>query len=120
MTSAARRVYLDHAATTPPDPAVVEAMRPWFEQGWHNPSSIYVEAQRARQALDESRAMVAAWLGASAGEIVFTSGGSESNSLALRGALGAGARADGTSSPPPSSTTRCSTAPSSSNARARS
>ena len=90
MTSAARRVYLDHAATTPPDPAVVEAMRPWFEQGWHNPSSIYVEAQRARQALDESRAMVAAWLGASAGEIVFTSGGSESNSLALRGALGAG------------------------------
>ena len=89
MTSVGRRVYLDHAATTPPDPGVVEAMRPWFEERWHNPSSIYVEAQRARQALDESRATVAAWLGATPGEIVFTSGGSESNSLALRGALGA-------------------------------
>ncbi|MYA20350.1 MAG: cysteine desulfurase [Chloroflexi bacterium] len=90
MTSAAaRRVYLDHAATTPPDPDVVEAMRPWFEDGWHNPSSIYIEAQRTQQALDESRATVAAWLGATPGEIVFTSGGSESNSLALRGALGA-------------------------------
>ena len=89
MTSAGRRVYLDHAATTPPDPGVVEAMRPWFEERWHNPSSIYVEAQRAQQALDESRATVAAWLGATPGEIVFTSGGSESNSLALRGALGA-------------------------------
>ena len=85
-----RRVYLDHAATTPPDPAVVEAMLPYFGERWHNPSSIYVEAQRARQALDESRATVAGWLGATPEEIVFTSGGSESNSLALRGALTAG------------------------------
>ena len=85
-----RRVYLDHAATTPPDPAVVEAMLPWFGERWHNPSSIYVEAQRARQALDESRAAIAGWLGAAPGEIVFTSGGSESNSLALRGAMAAG------------------------------
>ena len=85
-----RRVYLDHAAATPPDPAVVEAMLPWFGERWHNPSSIYVEAQRARQALDESRAAIAGWLGASPEEIVFTSGGSESNSLALRGAMAAG------------------------------
>ena len=85
-----RRVYLDHAATTAPDSAVLEAMLPYFRERWHNPSSIYVEAQRARQAIDEARSTVAGWIGASPEEIVFTSGGSESNSLALRGALTAG------------------------------
>ncbi len=83
------RIYLDHAATTPPDPAVVEAMLPYLTERWHNPSSIYVEAQAARRALDESRAVVATLLGASADEIVFTSGGTESNNLALRGVLAA-------------------------------
>ncbi len=54
-------MYLDHHATTPCDPRVVEAMLPYLGERWHNPSSIYVEAQRARQALDEARASVAAW-----------------------------------------------------------
>lgn len=81
------RIYLDHAATTPPDPAVVEAMLPFLTTAWHNPSSIYVEAQEARRAIDEARASVARHLGARAEEIVFTSGGSEADNLALRGVL---------------------------------
>lgn len=83
------RVYFDHAATTPPDPRVVEAMLPYLREHWHNPSSIYVEAQRARRAVDEARATVARAIGAQPDEIVFTSGGSESDSLALRGVLDA-------------------------------
>ncbi|MSQ35860.1 MAG: cysteine desulfurase [Dehalococcoidia bacterium] len=86
------RSYFDHAATTPLDPAVLEAMLPYFRERWHNPSSIYVEAQRTRQAIDESRATVAAAIGAQADEIVFTSGGSESDNLALRGVLAASAQ----------------------------
>ena len=87
-----KRSYFDHAATTPLDPAVLEAMLPYFRERWHNPSSIYVEAQRTRQAIDESRATVAAAIGAQADEIVFTSGGSESDNLALRGVLAASAQ----------------------------
>jgi cysteine desulfurase len=83
------RLYLDHAATTPPDPAVIEAMLPYLTERWHNPSSIYLEAQAARRALDESRALIAALVGATADEIIFTSGGTESNNLALRGVLSA-------------------------------
>ena len=81
------RIYIDHAATTPPDPRVVDAMLPFLRDHWHNPSSIYVEAQYARQAIDEARAAVAAAIGASPDEIIFTSGGSESDSLALRGVV---------------------------------
>ena len=84
-----RRVYLDHAATTPPAPEVVEAMLPYLGEAWHNPSSIYVEAQRAAHAIDEARATVAEWIGARPEEIIFTSGGSESDNLALRGVLAA-------------------------------
>ncbi len=90
-----RRVYLDHAATTPPDPAVVEAMLPYLrgEGAWHNPSSIYVEAQEARKGLDRARATIARLIGASdPEEVVFTSGGSESNNLALRGVVAASTR----------------------------
>ena len=83
------RVYLDHAATTPPDPRVVEAMLPYLSERWHNPSSIYVEAQHARRAIDEARATVATEIGAPPEEIVFTSGGSESDNLALRGVVDA-------------------------------
>lgn len=83
------RIYLDHAATTPPDPAVVEAMLPFLTTTWHNPSSIYVEAQEARRAIDDARAVVAHHLGARVEEIVFTSGGSEADNLALRGVLAA-------------------------------
>lgn len=91
MASAGHRIYLDHAATTPVDPAVLEAMLPYFRDHWHNPSSIYVEAQQARHAIDEAREVVAGALGARAEEIIFTSGGSESDSLALRGVLQASA-----------------------------
>ena len=83
------RVYLDHAATTPVDPRVVEAMLPYLTDYWHNPSSIYVEAQQARRAIDEARVTVAAAIGASPDEITFTSGGSESDNWALRGVLAA-------------------------------
>ena len=89
--SSEQRAYLDHAATTRPAPEVVEAMLPYLIERWHNPSSIYVEAQRAAQAIDEARATVAAWIGAQPEEIVFTSGGSESDNLALRGVLAASA-----------------------------
>ena len=92
MTSGSGRIYLDHAATTPPDPAVIEAMLPYFRERWHNPSSIYVEAQAARQTIDEARATIAALIGAQPDEILFTSGGSESDNLALRGVLAASRR----------------------------
>ncbi len=89
----APRIYLDHAATTPPDPEVVEAMLPYLHGIWHNPSSIYVEAQEAAKALDRARAKIATLVGAAdAEEIVFTSGGSESDNLALRGVVAASTR----------------------------
>ena len=83
------RIYLDHAATTSPDPRVVDAMLPYLRERWHNPSSIYREAQRVRQALDEARATIAGAIGALPEEIIFLSGGSESDVLALRGVLDA-------------------------------
>ena len=80
------RIYLDHAATTPPDPRVIEAMTPMLTMFWGNPSSIYLEGQEARHALDAARKVVADLLGASPKEIVFTSGGTESDNAAIRGA----------------------------------
>jgi cysteine desulfurase len=79
------RVYLDHAATTPTDPRVVEAMLPYLTDVWGNPSSIYFEAREARKGLDAARRNVAEVLGSRPTEIVFTSGGTESDNLALRG-----------------------------------
>ena len=80
------RVYLDHAATTPPDARVLEAMWPVFSREWGNPSSIYLEGQTAHRWLDEARARCAGLLGAEPSEIVFTSGGTESDNAAIRGA----------------------------------
>jgi cysteine desulfurase len=80
------RIYLDHAATTPPDPRVVEAMLPFFTTHWGNPSSIYLEGQEARRAIDAARKSIADLLQASPREIVFTSGGTESDNAAIRGA----------------------------------
>ncbi len=80
------RIYLDHAATTPPDPRVIEAMIPMLTTFWGNPSSIYLEGQEARRALDAARKTVADLLGATPKEIVFTSGGTESDNAAIRGA----------------------------------
>ena len=79
------RAYFDHAATTPLDPRVLEAMLPYLSSVWGNPASLYAEAQEARRALDGARRDVAGVLGCKPQEIVFTSGGSESASLALRG-----------------------------------
>ena len=82
-----RRVYLDHAATTPVDPEVAEAMARVYRDGPGNPSSIYAEGRAARALVDQAREQVAAAIGAAPGEIVFTSGGTEADNLALRGAL---------------------------------
>ena len=85
MTEAS--IYLDHAATTAADPRVVEAMLPFLGGRFGNPSSLYGEARLARQALDQARARVAALLGARPSELIFTSGGSESDNAALKGAV---------------------------------
>jgi cysteine desulfurase len=88
------RVYLDHAATTPLDPRVLEAMMPYLTEFWGNPSSLYAEAQEARRGLEGARRTIAEILGCRAQDIVVTSGGSESDNLALRGTAHA-ARAQG-------------------------
>lgn len=85
MPAATKRAYLDHAATTPLDPRVLEAMLPYLSDAWGNPSSLYAEAQEARKGLEGARRTVAKILGCKPREVVFTSGGSESDGLALRG-----------------------------------
>lgn len=80
-----KRIYMDHAATTPVRPEVWEAMLPYFSTEFGNPSSVYSWGRSARKALDSARDKVAALLGASASEIVFTSGGSEGANLAIKG-----------------------------------
>lgn len=78
--------YLDHNATTPVRPEVVDAMLPWLREGYGNPNSVYSLGQRARAAIERAREQVASLLGASdAAEVVFTSGGSESDVLAIAG-----------------------------------
>ncbi len=79
------RTYLDHAATTPIDGRVVEAMVRYLQIAWGNPSSIYFEGREARKALDGARRTVAEILGAKPNEVIFTSGGSESDNTAIRG-----------------------------------
>jgi len=78
-------VYMDHAATTPVDPRVVEAMLPYFTERYGNASSVYRLGQEARKAIDEARADVAQILNCTPREIIFTSCGSESDNLAIRG-----------------------------------
>ncbi len=80
-------VYLDYAATTPLDAAVLEVMLPYLKEHYGNPSSVHALGRKARVAVEESRARVAACLGAEPSEIIFTSGGTEADNLALRGAL---------------------------------
>jgi cysteine desulfurase len=80
------RVYLDHNATTPLDPRVLDAMLPFLRDDFGNPSSLHWFGQRARGAVEEARAQVAELVAADPAEIVFTSGGSESDNAALRGA----------------------------------
>ena len=78
-------VYMDHAGTTPLDPAVLKAMIPYFTELFGNPSSIHTVGQEARYALDEARERVAAVLNCRAREVVFTSGGTESDNAAIEG-----------------------------------
>ncbi|MFN2497627.1 MAG: cysteine desulfurase family protein [Pyrinomonadaceae bacterium] len=80
-----RRVYLDHSATTPADPRVVQAMLPYLTEKFGNASSVHGFGQEARAAVDRARREVATLLGARANEIVFVSGGTEANNLAIRG-----------------------------------
>jgi cysteine desulfurase len=82
-----RRVYLDHAATTPVDPEVAELMAQVLRDVPGNPSSIYAEGRQARALVDRAREEVAQAIGADPAEIVFTSGGTEADNLALRGVL---------------------------------
>lgn len=78
-------VYIDHAATTPTDPEVVEAMLPYFTEKFGNPSTLYAVGKEAKRAIEEARAKVAALIGAKLEEIVFTSGGTEADNFALEG-----------------------------------
>lgn len=79
------KIYLDYAATTPVDPRVLEAMLPYFSEKFGNPSSVHYFGQQAEAALEEARQKVACILNCSPQEIIFTSCGSESDNLALRG-----------------------------------
>jgi len=79
------KVYLDYAATTPTDPIVLGAMQPYFFEKFGNASSLYSLGQEAKAAIENSREQLAAFLGAKPEEIVFTSGGSESNNFAIKG-----------------------------------
>ena len=81
-----QRIYLDHNATTPVAPAVVERMMAVLRDDFGNPSSVHHFGQRAKAVLDEARSAVADLIAAEPGEVVFTSGGTEADNLALRGA----------------------------------
>jgi cysteine desulfurase len=83
--SAEELIYLDHAATTPLHPEVLQAMWPYLTQQFGNASGRYPLAEQSRRAVEWSHATVAATIGARAGEIIFTSGGSESDNLAIKG-----------------------------------
>src|SRR4051794_40010618 len=81
-------VYLDCNASTPVLPAVWEAMRPYWLERFANPASTHRDGRRSRQALEDAREQVAALLGADADEVVFTSGATEANNLAIFGLAG--------------------------------
>ena len=82
-----RRIYLDNSATTPIAPEVLEAMLPFLRDKFGNPSSIHFFGQESRAAVDKARHQVASLINARPSEIIFTSGGTESNNLAIRGLM---------------------------------
>jgi cysteine desulfurase len=82
-----RPIYLDYNATTPVAPEVLDAMLPFLREEYGNPSSTHAYGRRAHEAVERARTQVAALIGASAGEIVFTASGTEATNLALRGAV---------------------------------
>src|ERR1035437_9835911 len=85
-----RRIYMDANATTPVLPEVQQAMQPFWSEQFGNASSIHQRGQHARAAVDQARESVARLLGCRAAEVVFTSGGTESDNMALFGVLVAG------------------------------
>lgn len=89
-------IYLDYAATTPVHPRVLDAMMPYFRASFGNPSSVHRHGQKAEAAIDSAREKVASILNCQPDEIIFTSCGSESDNLALRGAMLAGIRSNRT------------------------
>ncbi len=78
-------IYADHAATTPLSPTALDAMRPFLEQEYGNPSTLYSLARKPRRAINDARALIAEAINADPSEIYFTSGGSESDNLAIKG-----------------------------------
>src|SRR5689334_18726144 len=80
-------IYLDNNATTAPDPAVVQSMLPFLSTTYGNPSSTHRAGQDARQAVEQSRHQVAALLGCTPAELIFTSGGTEADNTAIHGTL---------------------------------
>ena len=80
-----KRIYLDHAATTPVDPRVLEEMLPYFTEKYGNPSSVYQEGREARRAVEAARLQIAQTINADPQEIYFTAGGSESDNWAIKG-----------------------------------
>ncbi len=87
-----QRIYLDHTATTPLDPRVLDAMLPFFSGTFGNASSVHWYGQEARAALERSRETIARAIGAEPGELFFTSGGTESDNLAIIGVFRAASR----------------------------
>ncbi|MDE2718730.1 MAG: cysteine desulfurase family protein, partial [Chloroflexota bacterium] len=86
METTSKTIYMDHAATTPVRPEALEAMLPYFGVRFGNPSGIYTLAQESRKAVDDARETVGQVLGARMSEVVFTSGGTEADNAAIRGA----------------------------------
>lgn len=82
-------LYFDHAAATPMDPEVLQAMLPYFSEHFYNPSATYLPALSVRRELEGARARIAAVLGARANEIIFTAGATEANNLVIRGVMDA-------------------------------
>ena len=82
-----KEIYLDHAAATPMDPLVLEAMRQYFTEKFYNPSAIYLNSLSVAADIEDARKRIAHWLGAKPTEIVFTSGGTEANNLAINGVM---------------------------------
>jgi len=84
-----KRVYLDYAATAPTDPEVLKAMEPYFFDKFGNPASIHSFGQEAKNGMEDARSVLASFLGATPSEIIFTSGGTESNNFVIKGVAAA-------------------------------
>jgi cysteine desulfurase len=80
-----RRIYLDHNASTPVHPEVLQAMLPYFSEHFGNPSSVHAFGRDARDGMETARERIAGFLKVSKDEVVFTSGGTESDNLAIKG-----------------------------------